>query len=271
MTFEGHVLREQVRAIAWYHSIDLGNGVVTPGDYDMSSALRRIPFPASLAGRRCLDVGTRDGFWAFEMERRGAGEVVATDLASQVEVDLPEPRPRLDDEITRHLDRRNDSFALARRALDSSVDWRAVNVYDLAPENVGTFDFAFIGSLLLHLRNPVDALNAIRGVLAPGAKLLSNNPISLPLTIKRPFAPGADILMLPHEPFFYIPNARGHRRMLEGAGFTVESATRPYVLRYGRGWRRPPICARHGALAMQAIQQLGAVHTCVVARPKAQP
>lgn len=59
------------------------------------------------------------------------------------------------------------------------------------PERVGTFDFAFIGSLLLHLRNPVDALNAIRGVLRPGGRLMSNNPISLPLTVERPFWPAA--------------------------------------------------------------------------------
>lgn len=269
MTADADALREEADAIPWYQSIDLGHGVITRGDYDMASALRRVPLPGSLTGKRCLDVGTRDGFWAFEMERRGAREVVATDLASQVEVDLPEPRPQLDQETTRQLEQRNESFALARRALDSSVDWRALNVYDLDADEIGTFDFAFIGTLLLHLRNPVDALNAIRGVLAPGAVLLSNNPISLPLTLKSPLTPAAEILMRPAAPFFYVPNARGHRRMLEGAGFEIESSTRPYLFRYGEGWRRRPVRAAHGPLANQVIQLFGAVHTCLTARPKA--
>src|SRR4051812_50002084 len=56
----------------WYHTIELAPGVVTPGWFDTRSVVQQLPFPASLAGKRCLDVATFDGFWAFEMERRGA-------------------------------------------------------------------------------------------------------------------------------------------------------------------------------------------------------
>ena len=82
-------LRAQVAALRWYHTIDLGNGVVTPGLYDTPGECARVPLPASLEGRRCLDIGTADGFWAFEMERRGAAEVVALDIDDPDDYDWP--------------------------------------------------------------------------------------------------------------------------------------------------------------------------------------
>src|ERR1051326_1597538 len=63
---------DEVRNFAWYHTLELPGGVVTPGMFDTRPAATKIGMPPSLAGKRCLDVGTSDGFWAFEMERRGA-------------------------------------------------------------------------------------------------------------------------------------------------------------------------------------------------------
>ena len=70
-------LEREVREVAWYHTMRLPQGIVTPGNFNTLEELERVPLPSSLDGRRCLDVGTADGFWAFEMERRGAAEVVA--------------------------------------------------------------------------------------------------------------------------------------------------------------------------------------------------
>src|ERR1700678_4471248 len=61
-----------------YHTIELPGGVTTPGQSDLRKQARRL-LPADLRGKRALDVGTFDGFWAFELERRGA-EVVAIDI-----------------------------------------------------------------------------------------------------------------------------------------------------------------------------------------------
>src|SRR5690348_9346260 len=63
---------------AWYHTIELAPGVVTPGAVDLRNVAAKL-LPDDLSGKRALDVGTFDGFWAFEMERRGA-EVVALDV-----------------------------------------------------------------------------------------------------------------------------------------------------------------------------------------------
>src|SRR6476659_6979467 len=82
-------LREEVEKYGWYHSLDLGNGVRTNGMFDHASVLGRYPIPADLTGKRCLDVGTMDGFWAFEMERRGAAAVTALDLEGPAALDWP--------------------------------------------------------------------------------------------------------------------------------------------------------------------------------------
>src|ERR1044071_7362880 len=72
---------------SWYHTIEFPDGTVTPGFYDTRQAPQFIPWPSQLKGGRCLDVGTFDGFWAFEMEKRGAAEVVALDLADPEKLD----------------------------------------------------------------------------------------------------------------------------------------------------------------------------------------
>ena len=69
------------RLCGWYHTIELAPGLTTKDAvYDLRPIADRSGLPESLAGLTVLDVGTADGFWAFEMERRGAERVVAVDI-----------------------------------------------------------------------------------------------------------------------------------------------------------------------------------------------
>src|SRR3954470_18358755 len=72
----------------WYHTMELRPGLVTPGWFDLRPIIDRLPWP-EIEGKRCLDVGTYDGQLAFEMERRGASEVVSTDIQSHLDWDWP--------------------------------------------------------------------------------------------------------------------------------------------------------------------------------------
>src|SRR5918996_1345053 len=72
----------------WYHTLELAPGVETPGWFDLRPIVDRLPWP-DVAGKRCLDVATYDGFLAFEMERRGAAEVVAVDVPDPADWDWP--------------------------------------------------------------------------------------------------------------------------------------------------------------------------------------
>src|SRR3954462_13702196 len=83
----------RVRALGWYHTLELAPGVVTDGWFDLRDAVGHYQLPERLDGPRCLDVGPWAGFWPFELARRGAAEVVALDLDNERALDWP-PRRR---------------------------------------------------------------------------------------------------------------------------------------------------------------------------------
>jgi tRNA (mo5U34)-methyltransferase len=262
-------LAERVAGAAWYHTMRLPGGIVTPGNFETLAELERVPFPASLTGKRCLDVGTADGFWAFEMERRGAREVIAVDLHDPAKMDWPgtpksdaEMRAASGPELNKHR-----GFEIAREALGSSVVWQEMSVYELSPELVGEFEFVFIGSLLLHLRDPVAALAAIRGVV--DGELLSVDAISPLLTLLHPNQPVAR-LEAHGWPTWWNLNLRAYRRLFDAAGLEVIEAGRPFWLRrnegYGDAPRGPQALHRRAQAAV--IERLGILHAWVRARPR---
>jgi tRNA (mo5U34)-methyltransferase len=155
-------LAERVGGFVWYHTIDLPGGVTTPGIYDHRPLVEHYGLPADMSGLRALDIATFDGFWAFELERRGA-QVVATDVDRFSSCDLPpQVRALLVDE---DLDRMTSlGFDVAHEALGSKVERIVHSVYDLDPAVQGTFDFVHVADLLLHLQDPLRALQAVRSV-----------------------------------------------------------------------------------------------------------
>jgi len=159
---EAETLAEEVASTTWYHAIELPGGVVTPGSHDLRGVVPRIGLPPDLTGQRALDVATFNGFWAFELERRGAS-VVAIDLPSIAALDLP-PAVRqvvINEAWDVALGR---PFEVAARALQSKVERRVLSVYDLDPAEIGTFDFVYSGDVLLHLAAPLLALHHMRAV-----------------------------------------------------------------------------------------------------------
>ncbi len=240
-------LAERVHAIEWYHSIELPGGVVTPGWFDTRKALDRVPLPRSLAGRRCLDVGTWDGFWAFEMERRGAASVTAIDLDDPERWDWPAPaRGGSEVEVLRAVKGGNEGFAIAREALRSRVERVDRSVY----EAEGEYDFVFLGSLLLHLRDPVGALERLRDVCT-GELLVADAVELLPSLIWRR-TPVARLEGV-ERPWWWQPNRAALLRMVESAGFRPVRATRVYFVPTGPA--HPPTRLR-----------LGVPHVAVLAR-----
>ena len=269
-------LRSRVAAHPfWYHTIDLGDGWRTPGAWDLDQAARRIPWP-DVRGKRCLDVGTFDGWFAFQLEARGAAEVVAVDVDDPADIDWPrDVRPGLGDpgwdaKFAGTGFALGDGFRLAAEARRSAVRRQAVNVYDLDPATVGTFDVVTCGSLLLHLRDPVRALEAIRSVCS--GVFVSSEAVDPWLSVLRRRVPAARFDGVGRESQWWIPNSAGHRRFLRSAGFDVLETSAPYVLAYAG--KPAPRLRDPGELAEAALvaaltrsTRRGQLHRALVARP----
>ena len=255
----------------WYHTMELAPGVVTPGWFDLRPVLEQMPWP-DVEGKRCLDVGTWDGQLAFELERRGASEVVATDIESHEDWDWPpsltERGPQVQEELGGG--EKGLGFKVAKEVLGSSVERRRINAYDLSPEEVGEFDVVVCGSLLLHLRDPFRALAAIKSVTRTW--FLSAETIDLPLSVAQPRRPALRVDGVSDVFHWSVPNRAGHRQMLEAAGFTVERLSRPYAIPFGVA--HPPRGRRPRALAIRAGRRLltgcgdGVPHQAALARAR---
>lgn len=143
--------REEVLAgvgkIEWWHSINLGVDLVTPGRCNCVGDLGDMYMPNDLTGKRVLDIGAWDGFYAFEAEKRGAKEVVAMDL------DVPGEGS--------WAGSGKSGFLLAREVLGSRVKDLVLSIYDLDREKLGGFDLVLFLNVIYHLRHPLYAIGKI--------------------------------------------------------------------------------------------------------------
>jgi tRNA (mo5U34)-methyltransferase len=179
-----------------------------------------------------------DGFWAFELERRGAAEVLAIDVAE---------RP---------------TFATASELLGSRARFRRLNVYDLDPADVGEFDLVVMGYVLQMLRDPLRGLESVRRVCRGELVLLET--VSRPLSaIPSPLA-RLDARRDGRE--WFVFNRRGLRKVLELAGFEVV-ATTPTL----RDHPGPGVETDSLSLATRAQHALGARGRSAACRARPRP
>jgi tRNA (mo5U34)-methyltransferase len=216
----------------WYHAIELPDGSVTPGWFDLRPQVKHYGIPDDLHGKRALDVGTWDGFWAFELERRGA-EVVAIDLDDEAQLDWPPRRRPAEPKAGR-----GDGFRYAAKRLGSRVERIELSVYDATPERLGTFDLVFCGSVLIHLRDQLFALERIASVtrgMFISAEEYDRVASLFPWSVAR--WRGDD----PSAVVFWRPSLRAWKRMLWSAGFerveqharfTLQPVKSPHVVHH---------------------------------------
>ena len=232
----------------WYHTLDLPGGIVTPGRYDLRDLPARLPIPSSLEGLRCLDVGSFDRLLGVRARAARCERGRQLDLDDGLAQDWQRPAERSEERAaTTSYARR--SFELARRAFDSSVTRVDGSVYDIETAGLGEFDFVFVGSLLLHLRDPIGALVALRNVTR--GSLLSLEPISPVLALLRRRSPSATLATF-EDNHWWIPNPAGHLRYLTAAGFTPKSSAPVVRQRFGAGYQ--PVRSRPRSLEELVFQ-----------------
>jgi tRNA (mo5U34)-methyltransferase len=203
-------LAEEAARYGWYHSLDLGNGVVTKGMFDHRGKTDRYLLPHDLTGMRCLDVGTMDGFWAFEMERRGATEVLTVDLEDPETLDWPASQRAT---IKTLEETKGSRFALAHQALGSNVRREIRSIYALDTD-LGEFDLVFCGDLFVHLKDPATAAERLR-LVCRGSAIVANPIKKFRFGNNRPIAEfdGIDEFM------WWLPNLAALKRFMLAAGF----------------------------------------------------
>jgi tRNA (mo5U34)-methyltransferase len=193
-------LERAAAQIDWAHTIDLGQGVITRGRWDTPRIFERLQVAAELKGRTVLDVGCWDGFYSFEAERRGAHRVLATDsFVWQAG--------------------HKEGFLLARAALQSQVEACEIDVLELSPGRLGTFDVVLFLGVLYHMKHPLLALERVASVTE--RLLVVETAVDLLYLPGKPalaFYPGAELGQ--DATNWFGPTPEAVEAMLRSVGFT---------------------------------------------------
>jgi len=134
----------------WHSPIDFGHGIVMKNWLAQRRFRRRqriMKLPEDLSGKRVLDIGTWDGFFSWEMEKRGAGSKEGENFA-----------------IDFFCKEALEQFLFVRKVRGSNIQYKRLDVHELNPASEGEFDFILCAGVLYHCRYPLAALEAIRKV-----------------------------------------------------------------------------------------------------------
>jgi tRNA (mo5U34)-methyltransferase len=227
-------VQTQADALLWFHSIDLGDGVVTKG-----ASVIQIPdkdFPA-FTGRSVLDIGAWDGYYSFMAERRGASRVVALDhYAWGVDIakrhayweeckqngTLPDQSRDLTDFWNSDLPGRR-GFEFAAATLGSKVEPVVADFATADLSGLGVFDVVLYLGVLYHMKEPLTCLERLRSVTGEVA-VIETQAIHiehLEDASLLQFYPGAEL----NNDFgnWFIPTMSGLHALCLAAGFSSVS------------------------------------------------
>ena len=155
-------LVQDIGSCYFYHWMELPGVGLVEGQWDLRTTIDGYLASFPFSGKRVLDVGAASGFPSFEMERRGA-DVVSFDMSPDGRWDVV-PIAGMDLGATVEHKRESwkaltNAYWFAHAALQSRAKVFYGDIYRL-PDTLGTFDVAFLGSVLLHLQNPFEGLRS---------------------------------------------------------------------------------------------------------------
>jgi tRNA (mo5U34)-methyltransferase len=213
-------IRREIQQYFWFHSIDLGNDIVTPGIKSqklLAAEAQAIFGPCNLVGRSVLDIGAWNGFFTFEAKKRGAARVLATDQFCWTH---PQYRGK-------------ETFDLARDVLQIDVEDLEVDAPDLSLERVGSFDVVLFLGIFYHLVDPIRVLQNIAPIATESLVIETHLDLQ---NLGRPamaFYPGKEVNNDPTN--WWGPNREAMESLLRMVGFdSIEFLPHPVAGR-GRG------------------------------------
>jgi len=225
-------LQARADALSWFHSIDLGNGVVTKGQSDRNATVRKSQLP-DFANRTVLDIGAWDGYYSYLAEQNGASRVVALDHYAwgldfgardqywnecRSNGTLPDHSRDTSDFWRPDLPGRR-GFEFAHAALDSKVETVVADFATADLDTVGSFDVVLYLGVLYHMKEPLTCLERLRAVTREVAVIET-------VAILVPGAPGHSLLGFHsggdlNRDFgnWYVPNIEALTALVLAAGF----------------------------------------------------
>ncbi len=215
--FLEHVANEPLGAelsrCLWYHTIDLGDGLVTPGMFDFRQEWSKYGLPEEFNGQTVLDAGPATGYFSFECARRGArvscvelpslraldrfpGQSVEQSLRKIEQMMFPNGSPgeHGEEELYRLL--LGLPFRFCGERLGVQVDCHYATVYDVSREMLGApegFDWVLACDLLTSTLHPLRALTALASVCSGTLVIVAPLPGSPSDTPSMLYTGGADV------------------------------------------------------------------------------
>ncbi len=200
--------RRKIDELKWFHSIDFGNGLISPGRFPPTmppnytlfgiyDALRFI----DLKELSCLDIGTVDGIIAFILKKLGAAQVTATDMALR------------------------ENFTFGRELLQLDVNYKTpVSLEEMPSVFKGVhFDLVVMAGVLYHVFDPLRALSICRDLLRESGYLLVETSYLFdeknPCMSFNPMDRSSRCINLPN--VFWRPSKSCVEGMLQVTGFQV--------------------------------------------------
>lgn len=204
----------------WYHKIDLGFGVVTPG-MDLEPIwenIRKVRAILDYRQKNVLDIASFDGMFAFEAESLGAQSVIATDCLYKSFKNFLFVKSVLGSRVVPY-------FNVSAYNLDDRLDVYFQEDYDGAPRESKFFDIVQHFGLLYHLQNPLLSLISARNVLKPGGKLIIETDIVLDSELPALYFNGIPKLsrLRDNSSVWWAPTKVSLFEMLESSFFSVDS------------------------------------------------
>jgi tRNA (mo5U34)-methyltransferase len=227
-SFKDLVAHEVKAEPYWFQKSEVLPGFYSPGW--SNPAVEKLPYfglPKDLSGMRVLDIGCAEGFFSFEAEKRGAREVIGIDS--------------FPDSIRR--------FNIVKAARQSNATAFLMNVYDLEPKRLGTFDLVLFYGVFYHLKHPQYALERIRSICT-GDLLFQTHIYEEPAIKGTPWArfyPHGMMSGANHELWdptvFWLFNSRCCLAMLDHVGFAdlkvLSDSPQPFVVSASSPERSP--------------------------------
>lgn len=144
----------------FFHVIELPSGETTPGAWDFRETEREYHGGYEFAGKSVLELGSATGSHSFWLEKQGA-IVTPYDLSPEhgwdVLLTASQKPDEVDNEMRTAIRKLNNGWWYCRDRLGSKLELTHGSIYDV-PADLGDFDVVTFGSVLLHVSDPIRAV-----------------------------------------------------------------------------------------------------------------